>query len=675
MFQTLAKIKKLILIFFSLFSLLLATVVFGYFEFPAYFSFIARPDILAYAAFGFMVIGIFVAFRVIRHMEIASRRTMFTIKNTLGADFSEAYVFGEIGMAVYNDNEVFIWNSELFDIRNIALIGEKVNDKFPALKPFFGDAVKKPKEIPVFYNQRKYSVMALPDLNLLVFKDITENERLIIQQKEQRVVFAFIVLDNLVDVTRYNVEEDVLILEQNIRKAIMEWGKKNNCYLRKEKDDTYFAILQESDFNNIAQDKFKIINDVYDMSRDNTITLTISIGIGRGTNDYIRLAELASSAIDVALSRGGNQGVVNNYGSNMEFFGGANTTKVKRSRVKTRVIAQSLLTHIQKSNQIFVVPHEQADFDAIGSALAMQKLCAATRRKAYIVVEENQIEDKARLALNEMFKKKDLNEVFISARKAMELLASEAESLVISVDMHRAVIATAPKLFEGARRVAIVDHHRRAEDAIDNPVFSYIEPSASSTCEVVIEIIKALDLEVEINEKIATYMLLGIYVDTNGFKGTTSSGTFEAAMYLKELGADNSTIENYLKEQYEEYILKTKILANMEIPYFGVVVASAPEDQIIDRTLLAKAGQEAVEVKGIKSVFVIGYIAQGIVGISARSDGSFNVQVVMEKLGGGGHYSSAGCQLKNTTIQAAKEKLIETMEIYELYRGENEGVK
>lgn len=671
MFQTLAKIKKIMFVYFVGLAFVLAIAVFGFIEFPDTFGFLGEPQIIAYSLLGLVLLSILVVFRMIRRMEKASRRTMVSIKNTLGADISEAYLFGEIAMTIYNDNAVFIWNSELFDRRNIDIIGEKVLDQFPTLKPFFGDALSKPKEITVSYNQRKYSVMSSPDVSLLIFKDVTEYERLIVQQKEQRVVFCFIVLDNLADVSRYSVDEDILLLEQNIRRSILEWGKSNNFYIRKEKEDTYFAIMLESEYANIAADNFKIVNDVYEMSRDNSITLTISTGFARGTNDFVRLSDLASNAIDVALSRGGNQVVVNNYGSNMEFFGGVNTTKMKRSRVKTRVIAQSLYTHIQKSSLILIVPHEQADFDAIGSALALQKLALAARRKAFIVAEEFQIEDTARLALNEMFKKKEITDIFIGAVKAQELLQQEPEALVIAVDMHRAIISTAPKLFETARKVAIVDHHRRAEDAIDNPVFSYIEPNASSTCEVVIEIIKSMGLEVDINEDIATYMLLGIYVDTNGFKGATSSTTFEAAMYLKELGADNDTVENYLKEQYEEYILKTKILANMEIPFFGVVVATAPEDQIIDRTLLAKAGQEAIEVKGIKSVFVIGYIAPNIVGISARSDGSFNVQVVMEKLGGGGHYSSAGCQLKATTIKAARDKLIETMEIYELYGAEN----
>ena len=671
MFQILAKIKKSLLVYFLGLAGLLMIAVVGVLEFPQFFGFLNQPTVILYVALVVLAFLVFVVFRAISQIERSSRRSMVTIKNTLGADISEAYLFGEMAMAVYDDKECFVWVSELFEKRNLDLIGERVLDVFPTLKPFFGESLTKPKEITVSFHQRKYRVLSLPDVNLLVYQDVTEYERLISQQKEQRIAICYIVLDNLVDVARYSVDEDVLILEQNIRKTILEWGKKHNFFIRKEKDDTYFVLMQESEYVQIAADKFSIVNTIYEMSRESNITLTVSLGFGRGTTDLVRLSELASSAVDVALSRGGNQVVINNYGSNMEFFGGLNLAKMKRSRVKTRVIAQSLYTHIQKSSLILIVPHEDADFDAIGSSLALYRLCVANERRAYIVAEENQIEANARLALNEMFPKSEINHQFISANKALELLQQEADAMVMAVDMHRASISTAPRLFESARKVAIIDHHRRAEDAIDNPVFSYIEPNASSTCEVVIEIIKSMNIEVEISEEIATYMLLGIYIDTNGFKGVTSSSTFEAAMYLKELNANNETVEYYLKEQYEQYILKTKILANMEIPFFEVVVALAPDDQIIDRTLLAKAGQEAIEVKGIKAVFVIGYIALNTVGISARSDGTFNVQVVMEKMGGGGHYSSAGCQLKATTLQAAKEKLIETMELYELYRTEN----
>lgn len=671
MFKVFARQKKILVVYFAILIFIFVGVAFVYFQFPDSFAVLKEHNILLYAIIAVTLLTIYIVFKSFTAIEKSARRNVVTIRNTLGAEITETYLFGGLALASYNENGVFIWMSELFERRNIDLIGEKVLDKFPTLKPFFGSSLNKPNEINIFHNQRQYSVMILADIKLLIFKDITEFERLVVQQKEQRPVFLYIVLDNLVDVVRYSVVEEVLILEQNIRRMILDWSKRNNLYIKKEKDDTYFAILQEENYQNIIHEKFKIIDDVFEMSRDKSINLTISLGVGRGVHDFGHLAELASSAIDVALSRGGNQAVVNNYGSNMEFFGGANVIKAKRSRVKTRVIAQSLYAHIQKGHPIFIVPHEQADFDSIGSALALQKFCALANKEAYIVADWNQIESKARLALNEMFSLEYRNSVFLGVNRALEKLEHNKDALVIAVDLHRSIISTAPKLFETALKVAIIDHHRRAEDAIDNPVFSYIEPNASSTCELVIDLIRAINADIKLPSEIATYMLLGIHVDTNSFKGDTSTNTFEAATYLKEIGADNQIVENYLKDQYEEYILKTKILANIETPFYGVIVAVAPEDQMIDRTLLAKASQEAVEVKGIKSAFVIGYIDQNTVAISARSDGSFNVQVIMEKLGGGGHYSSAGCQLKSITLEEARNKLIEVMELYELYETES----
>jgi c-di-AMP phosphodiesterase-like protein len=238
------------------------------------------------------------------------------------------------------------------------------------------------------------------------------------------------------------------------------------------------------------------------------------------------------------------------------------------------------------------------------------------------------------------------------------------ESLVVVVDVHRLSMTTAPKLISKAKKVIIIDHHRRAEEAIDDPVFSYIDPIASSATEMVVELIRYSQKKIKIKQRVATYMFAGILLDTNGFKTHTSTSTFEATMALKEHGADNEMAEDYLKDEYEEFALKNKILSNTITPYFGIVIACAPNSDPIERTILAKVGQEAMGVKGIKAIFVIGNINGNITGVSARSDGSINVQLIMEKLGGGGHFAAAAAQIKNATIEVVKTELLRLLDLY-----------
>jgi len=272
------------------------------------------------------------------------------------------------------------------------------------------------------------------------------------------------------------------------------------------------------------------------------------------------------------------------------------------------------------------------------------------------------MEMKTRSAIRDIFSKEEIDDIFISEEKALQL--NNDNTLVILVDVNRSKLTTCPKLIEVAKNVAVIDHHRRAEDAIDNPVFAIIETTASSTGEIVIELLKFNQNKIEVDNRVATIMFTGLLLDTNGFKSATSSYTFEAAMNLKEYGANIVAANNYLKDEYEEYLLKTKIMNNAETIHFGIVVASATEDIIIDRTMLAKVGKEAMGVKGIKAIFVIGRISQTDIGISARSDGTINVQMILEKMGGGGHFSMAAAQIKDKTLQDVKAELIKLLDLY-----------
>ena len=279
-----------------------------------------------------------------------------------------------------------------------------------------------------------------------------------------------------------------------------------------------------------------------------------------------------------------------------------------------------------------------------------------------MILNEKDIEPKTRAALKSTLGKSVIDSISITPDKAAELINDD--TLVVLVDVHRPKMTMAPIICEKARSIAVIDHHRKAEDAVDNPVFNYIDTSSSSASEMVTEIIHYNKNEVDIDPKYATIMLAGILLDTNHFRRMTTTRTFEAAVYLKDMGADNDLADSFLKDEYEEFLLKTKILNNAETPYFSVVTTYAPQDEIVDRTLLAKVGEESLNIKGIRAIFVLGQIAEDVVGISARSDGYLNVQMIMEKMGGGGHLTSAATQLPNKTVDEAREELAKILELY-----------
>lgn len=662
MFKLIQAIKMNL--FYHLFVVIIlgSIAILGYKFFPDYFSFISFGDYML-LVFCLLLVYIFSAyFFNIAKIEKKAKKNYLDIANTLGADMYEAYIFGEIGLISYNAVYDVVWASELFEHRGIELLGKNLLSQFQQLSQFFNESTNKPKELKLEFNQRTYNVLHLAELNVLIFKDVTEVEDLYQTRKEEATVIATIALDNLQDIMNIYDEEAFMGKDQAIRKTILDWSKENNILIRRIKDDAYICFMQEKDYQVVAKKQFDLMSKIRKIGESEDVTLSISLGFGRGSTDLLKLSELSASAIDVALSRGGNQVVVNNFGGHMEFYGGLTDVKSRRNTVRARVLSQSFDANIQNSKDVYIVPHLDADFDAIGAALGVATIVKAHGKNAYLVCEERQIEIKSRMALKDMMSKGSNDFTIISPQVALE--KANDDSLVVVVDVHRLSMTTAPKLISKAKKVIIIDHHRRAEEAIDDPVFSYIDPIASSATEMVVELIRYSQKKIKIKQRVATYMFAGILLDTNGFKTHTSTSTFEATMALKEHGADNEMAEDYLKDEYEEFALKNKILSNTITPYFGIVIACAPSSDPIERTILAKVGQEAMGVKGIKAIFVIGNINGNITGVSARSDGSINVQLIMEKLGGGGHFAAAAAQIKNATIEVVKTELLRLLDLY-----------
>lgn len=583
--------------------------------------------------------------------DINTKKTNFVLTNNIEDIFS----FTESGVIFYDEGFNVIWTNDFIDNRIINLVGKNLirfNNDFCKILEDKNEMCK------ITINNKIYECKCLKELKVVLIKDINQYETLLSTYNNESPVILQINLDNYSDVSSMLDESTMSELDVKVRGVIAEWAKEKRALLKKTRNDAYIVLIPESTYSGLLKEKFDLINKVREIREDDN-NLTISIGVGRGINDFVKLSEMASSALDVALSRGGDQCVVNTYGKNMEFYGGASEAKSKRHKVKVKVVAKSLSALMQSSDKIFIMGHIAADFDAIGGCLGLYTIAKQLKKNVKIVYEDKYVEIKARTAFRLSFEKEDVDEMICDCETAVKEM--NENSLLILADVSNENIVMSKEVLNKAERIAIVDHHRPGEKLFAQ-IYSYQEPASSSTCEMVIELIRSGENKIHLIPEIATYMLTGILLDSNNYKNKTGSRTYEASMILKEYGADNNQATEFLKEEYEEYLLKTKIMANSYTPYYGVVVCLSNDDDLVDKVTLAKVANSVLDVKEIKACFVIGRVSSDSVAISARSDGTINVQKIMESLEGGGHYSAAATELSDVSVEKVKEMLESKME-------------
>ena len=371
---------------------------------------------------------------------------------------------------------------------------------------------------------------------------------------------------------------------------------------------------------------------------------------------------MANSAIDIAISRGGDQVVVAQYGHDLKFFGGRSESFEKNNRVKLRVLCESLKALIKDSKNVYIMGHKDMDLDSIGSCLGAKALCEGFGVPSKIIFDPKLADRNTRYAVTTTFTRQEFNEKFILPKDALAKFT--AKTLLICCDFHKPSLAMSEEVLNVADKVVVIDHHRRSEEFIENPIFTEIDPSASSASELVAELIgySSNNPKIKILEDYATIMLAGIFLDTNFYKSPVCGiRTFEASMILKENGADNNRADEFLKDDYEEHLLISKIISTIKTPYVGVVYCLGPNDDIIDGDTLSKAANECISMKGINASFIIGKVGDKKVKISARSDGTINVQLLMEKMGGGGHYNMAAMVFDSSRISEIESLLLETL--------------
>ncbi len=665
----------LIILTFLEIAALATAIFFYYFDFPTGFKARMKPDYWIFLMCGVFFVDILVLWFAIAYMSTLRHKTDLDAASIIGSDVQEAYNFGEIGLVVTDDRDVVIWDNNLLKDRQVNLLDMNILEWQPSLKELKNAPADMVVKIEA--NGRNYSVKYLADARLYIFKDTSEYESIFNYSRTHASVVGVIMIDNFTEIVG-KTEDENNDLVTTIRQEILNYCKEKGVLLRRFRNDSYFAVCNYASLQKMEEDGFSLLGRVRMLGKGQNIAPTLSIGFAHDFPNVIKLNEMASSAIDMAMSRGGDQAVVSRYGDDIKFYGGKTAALENSSAVKFRTNADAILNIIGDSKEVLVMGHTDMDMDALGACIGVYVMCLYKEKPCYIVIDLKRVEKKTRGALMATFDKETRDRIIISPRQAEEHLSSVPSSLLAVVDVSVPENVMAPKALEKANKVIVIDHHLRGESYLDKPVFEYIDPSASSASEIFAEFIHYAsgNPRIDIPSSLATTMLSGICLDTSFFKSNSVGvRTFEAAEVLRDFGADPRRADDFLKDEYEEYKLVNKIASTMKSPSRGVVYAVCDESDIIDRATLAKAANTLMRLKDIHAAFVIGKVAEREWRISARSDQSINVMLLCEKMGGGGHFSMAACAFPNSTLALVEDKLLETLQTYlEDARAENGGM-
>ncbi len=490
--------------------------------------------------------------------------------------------------------------------------------------------------------------------------DITELNHYIRENEEQKLVSGLIYIDNYEEVME-SVEE----VRQSLLVALID--RKINQYLagcdglvKKMEKDKYFFVVKKQHYREMEQDKFSILEEAKNVNIGNALPVTLSIGIGISGDTYIQSYNHARIAIDLALARGGDQAVVKN-GKNFSYYGGKREQTAKNTRVKARVKAEALREFIIAKDQVIVMGHRIADVDSFGAAIGIWRAARAMQKKSYIVL--NDITASVRPLYNSFCESTIYpDDMFITSMEVPERMTDN--TMVVVVDTNKPEITECPELLKKAKTIVVFDHHRQGSQVIENTVLSYIEPYASSSCEMVAEVLQYIADDIKITNTEANSMYAGIMIDTNNFMNRTGVRTFEAAAFLRRCGADITHVRKMFRDDLASYRVKAEIISSAEVFRDEYAIARCQNKEIDSPTIIgAQAANELLNINGIKASFVLTEY-YGKIYVSARSIDEVNVQVIMERLGGGGHINTAGAQFAHTDMEEAVAQLksvIDTM--------------
>lgn len=582
----------------------------------------------------------------------------------------EAMIKMPLGILLYDESRHIQWVNPYLQL----YLGDKdaIGKTITAVDRKLGKLVEEALEAQtseskvVKWGDHQFEMVVQDSIGVIYLLDITRYADLADKYRAERLAIGQIFVDNYDELSERMHDQELARTSTYLQTTLNDYAKKFKAYLKRIDEDHFLLLAHLQDLEAMEEDKFSVLDKIrLETSRNNT-PLTLSVGIAYGGESLRKIANQAQANLDLALGRGGDQVVLRELGQVARFYGGKSNPMEKRTRVRARMVSQALGELFKDVDQVFVQGHQRPDMDSVGSGIGVVKIARLHGAKAHFLLDTAHCNYDVDRLVKKMQAADPQLDLFVSPDEANAVATDN--SLLVMVDHSKYSITYDQRLYDRLRnRIVVIDHHRRGEEFPENPMLTYVEPYASSASELVTEMVEyqqpAEDNRVLTNLE-ATAMLAGITVDTKEFSLRTGTRTFDAASYLRSIGADSSVVSELLKEDISSFLVKSHLVASLKMLRPKMAVMQGPEDKVIDPILTAQAADMALDLEGVSASFAITRRSGDKVGISARSMGNINVQVIMEKLGGGGHLSNAATQIKDITVKEASQRLLVAIDEY-----------
>mgnify|MGYP002613186284 FL=1 len=582
----------------------------------------------------------------------------------------EAMIKMPLGILLYDESRHIQWVNPYLQL----YLGDKdaIGKTITAVDRKLGKLVEEALEAQtseskvVKWGDHQFEMVVQDSIGVIYLLDITRYADLADKYRAERLAIGQIFVDNYDELSERMHDQELARTSTYLQTTLNDYAKKFKAYLKRIDEDHFLLLAHLQDLEAMEEDKFSVLDKIrLETSRNNT-PLTLSVGIAYGGESLRKIANQAQANLDLALGRGGDQVVLRELGQVARFYGGKSNPMEKRTRVRARMVSQALGELFKDVDQVFVQGHQRPDMDSVGSGIGVVKIARLHGAKAHFLLDTAHCNYDVDRLVKKMQAADPQLDLFVSPDEANAVATDN--SLLVMVDHSKYSITYDQRLYDRLRnRIVVIDHHRRGEEFPENPMLTYVEPYASSASELVTEMVEyqqpAEDNRVLTNLE-ATAMLAGITVDTKEFSLRTGTRTFDAASYLRSIGADSSVVSELLKEDISSFLVKSHLVASLQMLRPKMAVMQGPEDKVIDPILTAQAADMALDLEGVSASFAITRRSGAKVGISARSMGNINVQVIMEKLGGGGHLSNAATQIKDITVKEASQRLLVAIDEY-----------
>lgn len=637
-------------------------------------SILSIAIVINYTVFGVIsiivsiVILVLVYIYLYRWLDLTEHRLVELSKDMSGA---RQYTIDHLplGVILLNDDEEITWlNDFMTEQISEEFHHEPINRVFPNIMTTL--KANNIQSIDSSYGEKNYQIHYYEENNALILLDITEEKTMQKQLEDKDPVIGILFLDNYDDMTQNMTEALKSDLNNSLTNTINDWALEHNIYLRRFSNDRFMMVMSAKSLAEIEKTKFVLLDQIRENSAEHGAQITISMGIGEGSMNFIEVGELAQSSLDLALGRGGDQVAIKTINGSARFYGGKTDPMEKRTRVKARVMAHALRDILLEGDNVIIMGHKSPDVDSIGSSIGVAKIASSNGIEAHIVLNDEDIDDTLSRLMKEVESREELYETFISSEAAWDKLTPK--TTVVIVDTHRPSMVLDEDILNKATRKVVIDHHRRADEMISNPLLVYMEPYASSASELVAELLEYQNRQNKLSRIEATIMLTGIIVDTRNYTLRTGSRTFDAASYLRSNGADPVLAQTFLKDDIDTFIARSDLIKSAEIRDSGIAIVKADETMTYHPVTVAQAADQLLQIEGVQASFVMALREDETIGISARSLGKVNVQIIMEELNGGGHLTNAATRMEGKSIEEAYEELTAAIDTFIYNRSEEE---